>query len=279
MKRITMTIMSVAAASMVFSGATPACTFLCDANIRDAYGNIVGTGSEGDYVEVQGYDEDGRVIVYDYTTGACGTVVAGALDEEYYWEPESYYDDYDYYYEENDVNYYSYEENNNEDEYYSYNEENDINYYSYNEENDVNYYSYNEENDVNYYDSADVGNTWVDIDLSTQIISVYSEDNQILASCCVTGMAGIMDTPAGVWSILNKQRNATLVGDDYECPVDYWMPFTESGCGIHDATWRDDFSPDAYLYNGSHGCVNVGYDTAANIYDLVDCGTSVIVHY
>ena len=311
------------------------CTFLCDANIRDAYGNIIGTGSEGDYVEVQGYDENGRVIVYDYTNGTCGTVVSGSLDGEYYYEPESYYDDYDCYYEENDVNYdcdcdetysedvgcyetyydcpenYSYtpeletcEYNEtyvenydgetyvetecddnyvDNDEYVDSDDCSDNNDYvdeyvdEYVDNTEDNTECYSEDYVDDYY--TEYGNTWIDINLSCQTISVYSESNKVLASCCVTGMAGLMDTPTGVWSILDKQRNATLVGDDYQCPVDFWMPFTGSGCGIHDANWREDFSSDAYLYNGSHGCVNVGYDTAANIYDLVDCGTSVVVHY
>ena len=308
-----------------------ACTLLCDANVRDAYGNVVGTAGCGDYVEVQGYEEcTGRIIIIDYSTGACGTVVEGALDG-YYYEPESYYDDYDCYTEESDVYYddsaYNtcdgYTEYNDCDCYYdeeytgetyadcsdnySYTEElvdytdcsenydyttdtdcsveyadSGIDYdIDYETDCEVNYeVNYNSDCEANYEESCtSYGYTWVDVDLSTQIISVYSDENQILASCCVTGMAGLMDTPCGVWSILNKERNATLIGDDYVCPVDFWMPFTESGCGIHDATWRSDFSSDAYTYAGSHGCVNVGYDTASQIYGMVDCGTSVVVHY
>lgn len=59
-------------------------------------------------------------------------------------------------------------------------------------------------------------------------------------------------TPRGVWYIHYKQRNATLRGsnDDgssYASPVSYWMPFTLSGCGFHDASWRTDWSKTAYL--------------------------------
>lgn len=138
---------------------------------------------------------------------------------------------------------------------------------------------YISEENIDPVQSAEAEETWVDIDISSQLVSVYSGINKLLVSCCVTGLAGIMDTPVGTWHILNKELYATLVGADYMCPVGFWMPFTESGCGIHDATWRGDFSSDAYLYNGSHGCVNVGYDTASQIYDLVDCGTAVVVHY
>lgn len=36
------------------------------------------------------------------------------------------------------------------------------------------------------------------------------------------------DTPEGTYSITYKQRNATLVGENYETPVSYWMPFNKN---------------------------------------------------
>ena len=292
MKKLSIIVMTI----VLTTNLTHAETLLCDANIRDACGNIIGTAGCGDTVTVTGYDEcTGRVIVYDECTGVWGTVVDGALGDCSY-EPETYYDDYDCYVEDPDVyyddcDYETYPDCPENYEYTEYLDEGCEEYQTYADcpEN----YEYTESLDEDcdyqepeyvepeYYEEpcTDYGDKWVDIDLATQMITVYSGTYQVLASCCVTGMAGVMDTPCGVWSILDKQRNATLIGDDYECPVDFWMPFTGSGCGIHDATWRDDFSPDAYLYNGSHGCVNVGYDTAESIYNAVDRGTSVVVHY
>ena len=292
MKKLSIIIMIIA----LFATTTHAETLLCDANIRDANGNIIGTAGCGDTVTVTGYDEcTGRVIVYDETTGVWGTVVDGALGDCYY-EPDSYYDDYDCYTEPDDVyyddcNYETYPDCPENYEYTEYLDEGCEDYQTYPDCSENYEYTESLDEDCDYQEPeyvepeyyeelcTDYGDKWVDIDLAAQMITVYSGTYQVLASCCVTGMAGVMDTPCGVWSILDKQRNATLVGDDYECPVDFWMPFTGSGCGIHDATWRDDFSSDAYLYNGSHGCVNVGYDAAGAIYDLVDCGTSVVVHY
>ena len=316
MKKLSIIIMIIA----LFATTTHAETLLCDANIRDANGNIIGTAGCGDTVTVTGYDErTGRVIVYDECTGAWGTVVEGALGDDYCYD-SVYYDDYDDYTEETDAYYYDTDcycdqeytdcyEDYTEDAYETYpdcpeNYDYTPEYVDYNcseipnscgsdyvDEECIYQDDYSDQGCVetgyceDYVDDytedyyTGYGDTWIDINLGSQTITVYSDTNQLLASCCVTGMAGIMDTPVGVWSILDKQRNATLVGDDYECPVDYWMPFTGSGCGIHDAAWRDDFSPDAYTYAGSHGCVNVGYDTAGAIYDLVDCGTSVVVHY
>ena len=44
------------------------------------------------------------------------------------------------------------------------------------------------------------------------------------------------------------------------------MPF-DGGIGLHDASWRSEFGSDIYLYNGSHGCVNLPYDAAKIIYE------------
>ena len=58
------------------------------------------------------------------------------------------------------------------------------------------------------------------------------------------------------------------------------MPFTSSGCGIHDSTWRADweYGGDTYKYNGSHGCVNTPYSKVAKIYKKAQVGTKVIVY-
>ena len=66
-------------------------------------------------------------------------------------------------------------------------------------------------------------------------------------------------TPKGVWYIMYKESPSVLRGynDDgskYASKVQYWMPFTLSGCGLHDASWRSDWSKSAYLTGGSHGC-------------------------
>lgn len=188
---------------------------------------------------------------------------ATAAADSYYYDPE-YYD----YGDELSENSESADDLDYPEEYYYYEDEEG---YYYEEDTDF---------DITEGAAAPAEDVWVDIDLSAQTISVFSgEDNLLLASYCVTGMAGVYDTPVGEWTILDKKLDATLIGADYECSVGFWMPFTKNGCGIHDANWREDFSNDAYLYNGSHGCVNVGYDTASQIFDMVSCGTEVVVHY
>ena len=77
-------------------------------------------------------------------------------------------------------------------------------------------------------------------------------------------------TPEGVYSLMWKQRDATLVGDikpetgkpEYETDVAYWMQVTSSGVGFHDAIWQTAFGGTLYQIpgTGSHGCINMPLD-------------------
>ena len=64
----------------------------------------------------------------------------------------------------------------------------------------------------------------------------------------------------------------------YEQPVTYWMPFN-GGIGFHDADWQPYFGGDRYLTGGSHGCINMSYSDAGKLYELIQVGDPVIMHY
>ncbi len=69
-----------------------------------------------------------------------------------------------------------------------------------------------------------------------------------------------------------------LIGDDYETPVTYWMPFIgELGIGFHDASWRSSFGGDIYKNSGSHGCVNLPVSAAEQLFNIVYDGMPVIL--
>jgi lipoprotein-anchoring transpeptidase ErfK/SrfK len=70
------------------------------------------------------------------------------------------------------------------------------------------------------------------------------------------------------------------VGDGYSSYVNYWLAFTYSGCGIHDASWRSasEYGGTTYQGNGSHGCVNTPYDAVKKIYQKAGIGTYVVVY-
>ena len=90
-------------------------------------------------------------------------------------------------------------------------------------------------------------------------------------------------TPKGVWYIMYKESPSVLRGynDDgskYASKVQYWMPFTLSGCGLHDASWRTDWSKSAYLTGGSHGCVNIRPAEIRSVWNNVLTNDAVIVY-
>ena len=81
----------------------------------------------------------------------------------------------------------------------------------------------------------------------------------------------------GTYSITYKEKDATLVGENYSSPVKYWMPFN-GNIGLHDASWRSSFGGTLYVTGGSHGCVNLPSKKAAEIFAAVEKGEAVIVH-
>ena len=125
----------------------------------------------------------------------------------------------------------------------------------------------------------DIGNSYVEIDLSNQHLYLYMKGEIVLESDFVSGDMSVGNTtPAGVFGITYKTTDAILRGGDYETPVKYWMPFY-GNYGMHDATWRNEFGGDIYLTNGSHGCVNLPLDKAAEIYEYMKTGFPVVCYY
>jgi len=128
------------------------------------------------------------------------------------------------------------------------------------------------------YGKRDYGDTYVEVNLTAQHVILYKNGEMVLETDCVTGnSARGFDTPAGVYGITYKQRDATLNGENYSTPVNYWMPFNKN-IGLHDAGWRSSFGGELYKTSGSHGCVNLPPEAARKIYDVVEAGTPVICY-
>ena len=132
----------------------------------------------------------------------------------------------------------------------------------------------------------DVGSTYAEVDLSAQQMYFIQNGQVVLQSGCVTGNPNRGNaTPQGVYSLAYKALDQTLRGTkkpdgtyEYETPVKYWMPFN-GGIGFHDATWQSSFGGSRYQTNGSHGCVNLPYDIAGQLYNLISAGMPVVCHY
>lgn len=132
-----------------------------------------------------------------------------------------------------------------------------------------------------------IGKDYVVVSIKKQELWVIKNNKKAVhLTNVVTGTAKNGDhdqTPKGVWYVLYKQSPSVLRGknsdgSDYASKVQYWMPFTSDGCGLHDASWRYDWSKKAYLYNGSHGCVNIKPTEIKRVWQNVKPFEPVIVY-
>lgn len=124
----------------------------------------------------------------------------------------------------------------------------------------------------------DIGNTYVEINLTNQYLWFYKSGKIITQGDVVTGNVSRGNaTPQGTYTLNYKQKNATLRGDNYNSDVKYWMPFNMN-IGIHDASWRNSFGGNIYQTSGSHGCVNAPEYLAKNIFENIEPGTPIICY-
>lgn len=132
--------------------------------------------------------------------------------------------------------------------------------------------------------SLNIGNTYIDIDITKQKLIFFKNGKKAFTSDVVTGCRNYgTTTPTGLFSVLNKARNINLVGRNadgskYKSFVSYWMAFYGSSYGMHDASWRSEFGGNIWITNGSHGCVNMPPKKIPKLYNMVDYGTPVIIH-
>lgn len=130
-----------------------------------------------------------------------------------------------------------------------------------------------------YRGEDDIGDTYVEIDYTNQHLYYFKEGTLASETDIVSGnISRSNGSPDGVFKIVYKQSPATLVGEDYESEVTYFMPFAYN-VGIHDADWRSSFGGEIYKTSGSHGCINVPKSAAEELYGIVEKGTPVIAYY
>ena len=130
----------------------------------------------------------------------------------------------------------------------------------------------------------DIGNTYVEIDLTNQMMYYYVDGEVLVATNIVSGKYGTETIP-GANAVIEMLYDTNLVGYnptlkvDYKVPVDYWIRFDYQAQGIHDASWQWSFGGDTYVNNGSLGCINTPLDQVAIIYANITYGTPVLVFH
>ncbi|MGI6007785.1 MAG: L,D-transpeptidase family protein [Ruminococcus sp.] len=130
------------------------------------------------------------------------------------------------------------------------------------------------------------GNTYVEINLTDQHLYYYQDGQVVVDSPFVSGkMTSDRWTPPGIFTLTYKQLDKVLRGEkradgsySYESPVTFWMPFN-GGIGLHDSSWRSSYGGTIYIYSGSHGCINMPYDKAKAVYNLITKDVPIICFY
>jgi lipoprotein-anchoring transpeptidase ErfK/SrfK len=133
---------------------------------------------------------------------------------------------------------------------------------------------------------------YIGVDLSEQKMCAYTSGG-VVVNCwkVTTGQRG-RSTPVGTFLIRRKAGAGGRPGSKgggvcmpnppsrYPlCGINYVSYFTSAGHAIHEAWWRRSYGGPDYVYNGSHGCVNVTYDLAKFIYYWAPLGTPVVIQY
>lgn len=153
----------------------------------------------------------------------------------------------------------------------------------------------------------DIGDTYIEVNLSEQKVVGYKGGRKIVEGDCVSGCeASGNGTCIGLYAIQDKLSPTVLRGEkkevtktitktnkkgkkvkvkkttmeyEYESPVTFWLQFN-GGYGLHDAAgWRSIYGGSIYYYSGSHGCVNLPYDVAEQLYKNFDIGDPVVVYF
>ena len=134
----------------------------------------------------------------------------------------------------------------------------------------------------------DIGSTYIEVDLSAQHLYYYQDGSIILEADIVSGDMQYAErqTPPGIFQLYYKKNPSVLKGKmlengkyEYERPVTYWMPFN-GGIGFHDASWQPYFGGNRFREGGgSHGCINLPADKAAELYNRIDESVPIVCFY
>jgi lipoprotein-anchoring transpeptidase ErfK/SrfK len=124
-------------------------------------------------------------------------------------------------------------------------------------------------------------NRWIDVNLSTQHITLYDGANALATFIMSSGVAPFV-TPVGEFRIVMKVVSQTMRGGgdaagfpEYNLPNVTWVSyFTYDGHAFHTKYWNNVWGSPS-----SHGCVGLHEADAKTVYDFAPIGTRVIVHY
>jgi lipoprotein-anchoring transpeptidase ErfK/SrfK len=110
------------------------------------------------------------------------------------------------------------------------------------------------------------GQTWIRVDLQSQLLSVFRSGHEIGTAVILYGGDGV-PTPTGKFPILAKlkdHRSAT-----YDAPMPYTLRLTKDGVSIHASNVRWGYA--------THGCIGVPEGFAEKLFAAASVGDEVLV--
>jgi hypothetical protein len=121
--------------------------------------------------------------------------------------------------------------------------------------------------------SEPLGDKWIDINLSQQMLYAF-EGETLVASFLVS--TGLPNTPTvtGTYHVWVKLLYDDMAGPGYYLPDVPYVMYFYRGYGIHGTYWHSNFG-----YPMSHGCVNMETSQAGWVYNWAFVGIPVHIHY
>lgn len=124
---------------------------------------------------------------------------------------------------------------------------------------------------VSHAANTDIGNSYVEISIEKQHLWYYENGVCLIDTDVTTGKSlDELDTPTGVFQVLQLATDYTMYGSYGSAFVHYFIKVTKDGVAIHDASWRNVYGGEEYKTNGSHGCINTPYDAVSKLYELLN---------
>ncbi|MEZ5773177.1 MAG: L,D-transpeptidase [Hyphomicrobiaceae bacterium] len=105
------------------------------------------------------------------------------------------------------------------------------------------------------------------VSLGRQRITLYGSDMKAYATAPISSGRKGLDTPMGVFSILEKKKHH--VSNLYNAEMPYMQRITWSGIAMHAGALPG--------YPASHGCIRLPYDFSRRLFQMTERGARVIV--
>lgn len=122
---------------------------------------------------------------------------------------------------------------------------------------------------------AKLGQKWIDINLTKQILVAYEGKTMVFATLISSGEAGLTDsdtttaTKRGIFRVHTKHVSITMdsdvVGEEFELRDVPYVQYFEGGYALHGAYWHDGFGRPK-----SHGCINLSPEDARRLFFWTD---------